>query len=1662
MKSFVKIRNVVLMILLAAGFVTVTEAQCPLTASQTTACRRTSIKFSIPTTTTYFRIKWEFGDGDSSNQQKNDVTHMYDTFGVFSAKVFTYNSNGSLKCTDSVRITVYDKPNADIKLPDSAIQCYRGNLFCFQDKSKPGKFTAAPVVLTFWDFGDGDSSLQKDPCHQYLASGVYTVYLQVKDTNGCIDTAEKTTSIVVLPDLKPRFTTSFKISCPTTTVNFKNTTDTIGKCITGFYWNFGDGTWDSSQTNWTNFNHIYNKDGSFTPRLYVKSCYDCIDSFVIPSGARNIYYYFDIKRQPGDTAICWDGNNVCFAQTPRRLAYYWLWTFNDPGAPPPEQTNDEDWNACHHFSAPGAYDITLKIWEPNCIRDTTMCIFTPLKGPMAMIKTPPPPTFPLNTCLRGKPVSIFDFAWINSMCKFPIDPATGNKITSIRYVTIQKVPKYISGTRKYYCNAKVKSQDTVFKPSLCPGYPPTITKINYNLDPTDIKTEDVYDTIVRSAPQVWAQGDPIPPNIGKQYYYDNTGYPCNDQTMNENEIYKYNCQGPNLVRYTNNSYKFRLRYDIDNDPTAYFGVNKNPPPAGNPPALQEFDRCFNKAYPWASDSMLYFWSFGDSYGKPCTSTTQNPDVHCNFSTEIQPWHLFEKTGCFSSSLTVIDTVTGCQSMANVQIVMEPPQASYDMSIISTLGKDTYYTTIYDTITKTYKKIPFHIDRLDWQLQPTIPASMGKRGLRVNGTPCVGMNYDQRLDMNETRPTCGRQSWWVLFDSAQDCTTTCTDTTYVDWDSDGIDEPFPTNVINCSWIDQMTWAMMGSKYNYGDGGCKTIGFIIKTGDCVDTFFYHNYKYIADLNGGFDILNPDSFDATKGIYTAHLDYQNNQHLRLCPPFQAILTVADTTQEGITYFGWDIAKFYGAPWTEPVYIRDSCKIIKDTAYNLCHKDSTMIDPLTGDTVYTQCFMYPGFGVNCYLNVIGATPIDTFIKDGYFRKDTFYLLKLQDTVLMNDTLGNSMWQPGKYYVASTIRNVWGCGSLGPAEVYVGHYTDFDANDQVICYEGGGDTVIFKGFVRYFQPKFTPLDPDLNPIPFWEDPIGYRLGIPPVAPYVPESWEWDLDGDGTYETPSIPGFDSVLFVYNKPGDYTVRMKTTDSNNCTQVLERKAFIKVIGVVADFDTLGGVSVCAPQTVKFVDKSYGLNIWRYYYNAAGQKIDSIKVDSVVTWSWNFGDNMGSRSVSTLKNPIHTYTRNGHYTVTLIVKMSNGCVDTVTKSDFVVIEGPKPHIRIVGDSIGCQTFILTVKDSSADVTSWEFVKGDGNSSSFKFRPNDSLFLMNYPNAGIYYMYLIATDSVWNNAVGAWTQCISVYGDTNDKDEPHFRIEVYKKSFSSFTGDSLICSGSNGVFTDQADADFDSIYWDFGDPNNPGNIAFAPRGQAQSHNYILPKNVYDSVYDVLMSAQGAKCPDGDKHRQIRVKTTVADFDTVEVNLPSYKFRNNTRVFGMGATNYKWTIRGVSGQALDENYYYEYNNDTSSYITHYFYNTRGEFEVCLITWIEGMGCYDTTCKIVKNTYEVEKVMPNVFTPNGDGVNDLFIPQIVDPVTHVIKKTTGVEKWELVIFNRWGERVFKTEKFDDNWDGTIRNKGNREAPDGTYFWILNYQLRGEDLKTCSGSVTLKR
>ena len=87
--------------------------------------------------------------------------------------------------------------------------------------------------------------------------------------------------------------------------------------------------------------------------------------------------------------------------------------------------------------------------------------------------------------------------------------------------------------------------------------------------------------------------------------------------------------------------------------------------------------------------------------------------------------------------------------------------------------------------------------------------------------------------------------------------------------------------------------------------------------------------------------------------------------------------------------------------------------------------------------------------------------------------------------------------------------------------------------------------------------------------------------------------------------------------------------------------------------------------------------------------------------------------------------------------------------------------------------------------------------------------------------------------------------------------------------------------------------------------------------------------------------------------------------------------------------------------------------------------------------------------IPNAFSPNGDGLNDTFIP-----------KLRAVSSFQMEIFNTWGEKLYSTSSLESNgWDGT--HKGLL-APAGNFLYRITYSTLDGQSVTRSGGITLIR
>ena len=241
-----------------------------------------------------------------------------------------------------------------------------------------------------------------------------------------------------------------------------------------------------------------------------------------------------------------------------------------------------------------------------------------------------------------------------------------------------------------------------------------------------------------------------------------------------------------------------------------------------------------------------------------------------------------------------------------------------------------------------------------------------------------------------------------------------------------------------------------------------------------------------------------------------------------------------------------------------------------------------------------------------------------------------------------------GIYDVTLTITNIFGCSH----------------------------TITKSGFVDVLPgptPQFVPSLP-AGCTPFEVDFQDQSVGT--TSPIV--AWAWDF-GDGNVSSAQNP-----THTYTTPGMYTVTLTITDNQGCINNFTRQVESLDLPTAAFFsnDTLG----CAPHTAAFVDISTG-------------------PVPIVGWEWDFGDG----NSSTQQFPVHTYLNDGDFTVSLVATDQNGCVDTVTRVEYIRLSNPQPAFAI-SDPLGCPGVAVTFTDQSigdTTIVSWAWDFGDGTTS-------------------------------------------------------------------------------------------------------------------------------------------------------------------------------------------------------------------------------------------------------------------------------------------------------------------------------------------------------------------
>ncbi len=369
--------------------------------------------------------------------------------------------------------------------------------------------------------------------------------------------------------------------------------------------------------------------------------------------------------------------------------------------------------------------------------------------------------------------------------------------------------------------------------------------------------------------------------------------------------------------------------------------------------------------------------------------------------------------------------------------------------------------------------------------------------------------------------------------------------------------------------------------------------------------------------------------------------------------------------------------------------------------------------------------------------------------------------------------------------------------------------------------------------------------------------------------------------------------------------------------------------------------------------------------------------------------------------------NYNVRLVV--TNGlCFDTARQ--VVTVSHPLAAQFTVDDDSVCKGDTVVFRnesvfeDGTLPLYKWEFGDGDTSDSDIDSVKHKYVQVGVYDSAGPNKMRLIITD---------YLGC---------KDTAYHTILIDSTGSLTFdVSDSTICLGETILFTGvYSSVGANSASWDLGDGVTVSDT-----------DYIQHAFDVAGTYDVTFAADYRICPDISVIRKI----VVSPYPTVDLG-PDTTICPNGKPL-------------VLTELLNEanpDATYRWNTPTKDSGRTLIVRHPGIYGVT----VTANGCSNTdSVEIFKNCY-ID--IPNVFTPDGDGQNDYFLPR------QFLSK--DVSKFKMAIYDRWGVKVFETTSLNGRgWDGRFNDK---DQPSGVYIYLIEVNFINNTSEKYQGNLTMLR
>ncbi len=1478
--------------------------------------------------------KWDFGDGNTSTLQ--NPVHAYVSPGVYTVSLVITNSYG---CRDTLSkanyIRIFNGPTPQFTLSDTA-----GCAPLRVNFTNTSVGNSAAISSLRWDFGNGDTAISQTPAATFLSSGNYTVALQVTDGNGCQGSVSRSVEVFDNPDAS--FFAVNNSGCPPLAVSFGNTSSgPVG--LSGFEWDFGDG----NSSNISSPNHVYGSMGIYDVRLIVTDLNGCRDTML-----RNDYV--EVRRPQADFQIssidlC-EGEQVTFSDNsiPDTTLVDWRWDFGDGNS-------GSGATATHIYTSSGTYTVSLivenvlgctdTVFKTNVVQvadkpdasfvlsDTAGC--TPFS--LILTNTSTANTWPItayewqfgdgngaatlaashtytqagiyeitlvardqNACtdtarrqVISRPLPNSDFATADSVGCAP------------RTVNFQNSSGGAAALSDYFwdfgdgntSNAQFPSHtytaNGVYDVSLTVedvfGCRQTLVRPNY------IRLSEPVADFIQSASKVCPGIDIIFTDAsladtsligwGWDFGDGSTGNgPSIPHRYTQPGFYTVSLTVTNVNGCSDSRSKTAI-IEVVNGPQAAFAISDT---VGCTPLASTLT---DTSIPGDTGIVAWSWDFGN--GLTGSGSTES--------------ELFTLPGSYDVQLIVRDRL-GCED-TTVRRVEAIPLPQADFSASSTLGCDETITFFDDTQT------PANIVAWEWDFGDGNSSNLETptHTYTLTGSYTVSLVVTDNFGctdtivkpdyINLTRPI-------AIF--AQDRDEVCPGGTIQFFDFSIPDFP----IVSRSWNfgDGTTATGSNPLHTYDQPGIYTVTLtIVNTQGCTDS-----------ESGTIEVFAPPTAQIGTSITEAcaplTLDLENLSILGGGPLIGQTWDFGDgrsssQSNPSLTYT-------QAGDYRVSLAVVDANGCAHDTSILIRVNEVPQVD-FTADgrrgcapqSINFQAQVFAAASIQSWNWDFGdgntsnqENPSHVYTSDGTYDVKlvvvdangcTDSLTKTQFIRLSHPQAAFSHLTDGfcppvrasfeDQSIEDTTLTSWnwnfGDGSTSNQENPVHIYPN-SGNYSVRLIVGNvmgcRDTLLKPSLIQVNEgptASFTPGDTANC------TPLSINFASTAQAGDAPiDSYEWDF-GNGLTSTQVNP-----VMTFGSPGTYDVSLIVADDAGCRDTTQAEVRARALPRV-DFsvsDTLG----CAPKTINFFDQS-------------------IASGAIVSWFWDFGDG----NTSNAQFPIHTYAANGNYDVSLTIEDEFGCVQTLSRPDYIRLGPPEVIFSLSPANIcpGTEVSFTDFSQTVSDVVAWNWDFGDGNTSTQKNPQNT------YDTPGGYTVSLTISD-----ASGCVTTLTKV--DT---------IEVYSPPVASFNPSEFAsCPPLNASFANTSSNGSSPILnWEWDLDDGVSSVFTNP-----SRSYANPGN-----YDIrLIVTDGNGCRDT-ASEQIQVYEPPRVYFLASDSLGCSPF----------AVTFQDQSNRGDGQLMDWTWSFGDGNGGNGQFPTHTYSSDGIYDVSLVVEDE-YGCRDS---LVKNNY---------------------------------------------------------------------------------------------------------